>query len=47
MNTYVYVNGQLAGSHHYGYTGFVVKVNDLFIKEIMKLCSGSKRRNEQ
>lgn len=32
MNTYVYVNGQLAGSHHYGYTGFVVKVND-FVHE--------------
>ncbi|WP_303973199.1 glycoside hydrolase family 2 TIM barrel-domain containing protein [Streptococcus merionis] len=28
MNTFVYVNEQLAGKHHFGYTGFTVDLND-------------------
>ena len=28
MNTFVYVNGQLAGKNPYGYTGFTVRLND-------------------
>ncbi|MGT2742544.1 glycoside hydrolase family 2 TIM barrel-domain containing protein [Streptococcus plurextorum] len=28
MNTFVYVNGQLAGKHHFGYTTFYVAIHD-------------------
>lgn len=28
MNTFVYVNEQLAGKHHFGYTGFTIALND-------------------
>ncbi len=29
MNTFVYVNGMLAGSCHYGYSGFVIRIDPL------------------
>lgn len=31
MNTFVYLNGNLVGKHHYGYTGFTVPLNNFLV----------------